>query len=271
MKQISSKFKPKANNMASVLDELLSVLESVPARYTNLTVEYQARLSKHKAELQIYKNDNDQLSSEQRVDRASQVLSLLFGDSAILSDQSSEPMVSEMQQRSWSTNCWLPAKCFVMLGNAVEVALALRVIRLFGARFVIRGTGHNTNPGWSSIDGGILLDIKSLQTIELASDKTTVSVGPGTTWSAVYEKLETHGLTAVGGRAGVVGVGGYTLGGLYLTGEYLSPLTQSQEACHTFQTIGDLGATMLRCLRWFFLIPASLRPVRHSMVISTGH
>lgn len=215
--------------MASILDELFSVLDGLPSGYTNVASGYKARLSKQKTELDIYKSGNGELNAEKRIDKASQVFSILFADSAILSDHSSKSMVSEMQQRSWSKNCWLPAKCFVMLENAVEVALALRVVSFFDARFAIRGTGHNTNPGFSSIDGGILLDIRALQAIDIASDKTMVSVGPGSTWSTVYEELEAYGLTAVGGRAGVVGVGGYILGGLCLTGElYQSRLTRNR-------------------------------------------
>lgn len=39
------------------------------------------------------------------------------------------------------------------------------------------------------------------------------SIGPGATWETVFTTLAEDGLTAVGGRASVVGVGGFTTGG----------------------------------------------------------
>ncbi|KAF2192782.1 hypothetical protein K469DRAFT_717376 [Zopfia rhizophila CBS 207.26] len=41
----------------------------------------------------------------------------------------------------------------------------------------------------------------------------TVRVGPGIRWEDVHEALKDTGVTAVGGRIGAVGVGGYVLGG----------------------------------------------------------
>lgn len=41
------------------------------------------------------------------------------------------------------------------------------------------------------------------------------SIQPGSTWGPVYETLAPYGVVAVGGRADVVGVGGFTTGGGY--------------------------------------------------------
>ncbi|KAK0367429.1 FAD binding domain-containing protein, partial [Colletotrichum limetticola] len=48
-------------------------------------------------------------------------------------------------------------------------------------------------------------------------DPTTgiASVLPGSNWGDVYSALDPFGVTAVGGRASVVGVGGFTTGGGY--------------------------------------------------------
>ncbi len=39
------------------------------------------------------------------------------------------------------------------------------------------------------------------------------SIQPGSDWGRVYETLNDYGVTTVGGRASVVGVGGFTTGG----------------------------------------------------------
>jgi hypothetical protein len=115
-----------------------------------------------------------------------------------------------------SSICWLPAACFVKVQNTQEVALALKIITLFQAPFAVRSGGHSPNPGFSSIDSGILIDLGSINDVVLAQDHKTVSVGPGAKWETVYEELEKHELTAVGGRVAGVGVGGLITGGMVL-------------------------------------------------------
>jgi len=41
-----------------------------------------------------------------------------------------------------------------------------------------------------------------------------VTVGPGNRWAQVYSKLDALGIAIGGGRVGIVGVGGLTLGGM---------------------------------------------------------
>jgi hypothetical protein len=205
--------------MACVFENLSSVLESVPPRYDGLANEYRRRLPKYEKDLKLLNKEQRNghaANGSHNVVSATAAFSLLFGDLVTLPDtRGSASLVSyeEMQQRSWSLNCWLPAACFLRLRNVIDVAIALVIVDFFKAPFVIRGVGHNTNPGFSSIDGGILLDIRALDTVNLTEDKGLVSVGPAAAWSAVYEELQKHELTTVGARAGVVGVGGFILGG----------------------------------------------------------
>ncbi|RYP42552.1 hypothetical protein DL768_010324 [Monosporascus sp. mg162] len=82
-----------------------------------------------------------------------------------------------------------------------------------GCQFAVRSGGHGTSPGSSNIQDGVTIDLRSLNTIELSEDSSTVSIGVGATWDAVYSSLDTMGLSVAGGRAAGVGVGGLTLGG----------------------------------------------------------
>jgi FAD/FMN-containing dehydrogenase len=82
------------------------------------------------------------------------------------------------------------------------------------------------HPGFSSVDiSGVLLDLGALSEITLSPKGDIVSVGPGATWDRVYEELERHELTVVGGRASGVGVGGLLVGGLFYLAFYNSNLT----------------------------------------------
>ncbi|KAI0506263.1 hypothetical protein F5B22DRAFT_639287 [Xylaria bambusicola] len=119
---------------------------------------------------------------------------------------------SEMEL-SWSSNCWLPAACFVRPADANGVAQVLRVVKKTGARFAVRGGGQNFNPGFSSVGGyGIVLDLQDLNSLYLENDKT-LQVGAGNTWGHVFRFLDQSGLSAAGGRQNNVGVSGFLLGG----------------------------------------------------------
>jgi FAD/FMN-containing dehydrogenase len=69
-------------------------------------------------------------------------------------------------------------------------------------------------PGYNNINSsGILITSAGLSQLQISADHSTVNVGPGNRWTDVYQYLEQYGLSAVGGRLGVVGVPGYLLGG----------------------------------------------------------
>lgn len=80
--------------------------------------------------------------------------------------------------------------------------------------FAVKSGGHATITGASNINGiGVTIDLARLVDVELSEDKQTVRIGTGAKWSDVYVSLEQDGLSIPGGRAGVVGVGGFLLGG----------------------------------------------------------
>jgi hypothetical protein len=68
-------------------------------------------------------------------------------------------------------------------------------------------------PGYANTNGGVLIGLTNLNEIQLSSDSSKVSIGPGVRWEDVYDYLEPHGLIALGGRVGNVGVPGLLLGG----------------------------------------------------------
>lgn len=100
------------------------------------------------------------------------------------------------------------------MSNALDVALALKIVTILQIPFAVRSGGHMANPGFSGVDGrGVVLDMGGISGIQLSPDKKTVSLGTGGRWDPVYEYLEKHQLTTVGARAQSVGIGGLITGG----------------------------------------------------------
>lgn len=52
-----------------------------------------------------------------------------------------------------------------------------------------------------------------MNTTTYDSKKKIAKIQPGSNWGEAYEALNKYGVAAVGGRASVVGVGGFTTGG----------------------------------------------------------
>jgi FAD/FMN-containing dehydrogenase len=101
----------------------------------------------------------------------------------------------------------------VFLNNTSEVSETLKVIKETGTKFAIRTTGHNPNPGFSSVDEtGIVIDLRNLKSIALV-DGGIVQVGAGNTWGDIFAFVEDINTAVVGARYMGVGISGFLLGG----------------------------------------------------------
>ncbi|PCG91139.1 FAD-binding, type 2 [Penicillium occitanis (nom. inval.)] len=78
--------------------------------------------------------------------------------------------------------------------------------------FAIRSGGHLPSPLGCNINGGVLIDLSSLKTLDYDAANEVVSIGSGLRWQAVYEGLAPYERTALGGHLLDVGVGGLLLG-----------------------------------------------------------
>lgn len=100
--------------------------------------------------------------------------------------------------------------------------------------FAFRCGGHSFFAGAANIDGGVTIDLRSLDSFQLSADQKTASVGGGSIWSEnVYPNLVPYNLTVAGGRITGVGVGGFVTGGKY-------PIAQVHTIALT-QSIGGLN------------------------------
>ena len=133
------------------------------------------------------------------------------------------PYIAETQ-RYWSLALRdLRPACIVSPQDTEQVAAAVRVLaNRTDAPFTVKSGGHDPNPGHSSIDDGVLIAMREMVGATYDAETGHAHVKPAGEWNDVVEDLEPSGVTVVGGRLGVVGVGGLLLqGGLsFLSAQY---------------------------------------------------
>ncbi|KAM0263935.1 hypothetical protein ACHAQJ_000970 [Trichoderma viride] len=113
----------------------------------------------------------------------------------------------------WSGTSVLHPGCVVTPKSALDVSKAVKVIVKNQCQFAVRGGGHNANPGANSIDGGVSIDLSSLNTSSLADDRSFVSIGAGLTWGEAYDAFNSSNIGFTGGICEDVSAGGVSLGG----------------------------------------------------------
>ncbi len=96
--------------------------------------------------------------------------------------------------------------------TAADVQRAVNAARDAGLELAVRSGGHS-NAGYSSTDGGVVIDLRDMAKIEVDAAGKTLWAETGATAIEVTEAAVDHGLIVGFGDAGSVGVGGITLGG----------------------------------------------------------
>ena len=96
--------------------------------------------------------------------------------------------------------------------SADDVAAALAHARSEGLEVAIRSGGHSV-AGASSVEGGLVIDMRRMNTVTVDPEARTATVEGGATWSDFDRACQPHGLAATGGRVSTTGVAGLTLGG----------------------------------------------------------
>jgi FAD/FMN-containing dehydrogenase len=96
--------------------------------------------------------------------------------------------------------------------DAGDVAAFVNFVRESGTPFAVRSGGHS-GAGHSTVDDGVVLDLRELGGHDLDLDTRTVWADAGLTAGALTTALGEHGLAVGFGDTGSVGLGGLTLGG----------------------------------------------------------
>ena len=95
-------------------------------------------------------------------------------------------------------------------GTPADVSACLAFVKKFKLRFRVRTGGHSY-AGWSSLQGGLVIDVSRMSRFVVGNGKVTVGAGMGLIH--LYENLAAHGLAIPGGSCPTVGLAGLALGG----------------------------------------------------------
>ncbi len=96
--------------------------------------------------------------------------------------------------------------------SAADVAAAVQHARKVEVPLAVRAGGHSV-VGFSSCDGGVVVDLRSLATVDVDPATRIATVGGGATWAEFNDGGYQQSLATPGGVVSTTGVGGLTLGG----------------------------------------------------------
>ena len=100
----------------------------------------------------------------------------------------------------------------VRAATADDVAATVRFVRERDLEMVVHSGGHSLG-NYSTIAGGIVLDLSPMKTLTFDADTRIARLEPGLTWGEVAATLHPHGLGLTSGDNATVGVGGLATGG----------------------------------------------------------
>jgi FAD/FMN-containing dehydrogenase len=98
------------------------------------------------------------------------------------------------------------------VANADDVVKVVNAARDSGLDLAVRSGGHS-RAGYGTTDGGLVLDLSAMKSLDIDPDARTVWVETGITAGEFTNATGEHGLVTGLGDAGSVGIGGITLAG----------------------------------------------------------
>ena len=96
--------------------------------------------------------------------------------------------------------------------DAGDVAVAFQFARAHGLEVAVRGGGHNP-AGHCVVDGGLVIDLSPMRTVDVDEDRGSARAAGGATWLDFDTATQAFGLACPGGVVGSTGVCGLALGG----------------------------------------------------------
>ncbi|KAK6508950.1 hypothetical protein TWF481_003718 [Arthrobotrys musiformis] len=134
--------------------------------------------------------------------------------------------ISYYQEASeyWSTVLRdIKPACIVFPESALDVSAAVKILNNYpDVKFTAKSGGHDPNPGHSTVQDGVLISMSKISGTTYDRARNVAIVKPGGEWNEVIATLYKEGVTIVGGRLGIVGIGGFLLqGGIsFLSSQY---------------------------------------------------
>jgi FAD/FMN-containing dehydrogenase len=103
-------------------------------------------------------------------------------------------------------------RVIIRVQNAADVAEAITLAKEQNLELATRSGGHSV-AGYSTTDGGILVDLRDMKNIDIDASDKTVWAETGLTAKEVTDELDKQNFVLGFGDTGSVGIGGITLGG----------------------------------------------------------
>src|SRR3954471_3661836 len=100
----------------------------------------------------------------------------------------------------------------VQCAGVADVTRAVQFARSEGLEIAVRGGGHSL-PGFSSSDGGIVIDLGPMKGVRVDPRTRRVAAEAGLQWHELDHETQAFGLATTGGLVSTTGVAGFTLGG----------------------------------------------------------
>src|SRR2546423_7214398 len=104
-----------------------------------------------------------------------------------------------------------PAR-IVRCGGVSDVMRAVEFARSEDLEVAVRGGSHSI-PGFSTTDGGIVIDLSAMRSVHVDPVGRTAIAEGGATWADFDHETQAFGLAVTGGLVSSTGLAGFTLGG----------------------------------------------------------
>ena len=100
----------------------------------------------------------------------------------------------------------------VRCAGVADVMRAVDFARSENLLVAVRGGGHSL-PGFSTCDGGIVIDLSAMTAVRVDPARRTAVAEGGCTWADFDHETQAFGLAVTGGLVSTTGIAGFTLGG----------------------------------------------------------
>ena len=118
----------------------------------------------------------------------------------------------DQARRVWNAMADRHPAAIAHCAGATDVARALDHAREQGLPVAVRGGGHSI-PGFSTCDGGLVVDLGPMKGIQVDPETKTVRAEGGVRWGELDHQTQRFGLATTGGVVSTTGIAGLTLGG----------------------------------------------------------
>jgi FAD/FMN-containing dehydrogenase len=100
----------------------------------------------------------------------------------------------------------------VRCAGVADVLRAVEFARSEELQVAVRGGSHSI-PGFSTCDGGLVIDLSAMKGVQVDPERLTARAQPGLTWTEFDHETQAFGLAVTGGLVSSTGLSGFTLGG----------------------------------------------------------